>query len=191
MSPGRGRPRSEAAERAILEAAAALLTEVGFSELSIEAVAARAGVGKPTVYRRWRSKIDLTVDAVLRLAPALDVPRTDDPLADLRTAVSTLVSEMTGSAIGRAVLVLAGERETHEELARRLDEDYLAPRRAALRAVLQRGVDQGLIADGHDLDVALDLMLGAPTYRWLTTGRPVEAETTDAAVTTVWNGLRR
>jgi Bacterial regulatory proteins, tetR family len=88
VSPQRGRPRDANVENAILNAAVAILNEVGYNDLSIEAVASRARVGRPTVYRRWPSKLDLVVDAVVRLVPAVSAPDTGDVFTDLEELIS-------------------------------------------------------------------------------------------------------
>ncbi len=184
--PRRGRPRDERAEQAILAATVELLNDVGFAGLSIEAVAARAGVGRPTVYRRWPSKMELVIDAVLRLAPPLTVDHSGDPLTDLKELVARLIVDMTSAPIGRAILALTGDAGTHTDLAQRLTKDYLTPRRDALLAILRDAVAAGELPRDLDLDLTLDLMLGAPTYRWLTTGRPVDQKAARAIVDAVW-----
>lgn len=189
----RGRPRDEQAEQAIIDATITILDEAGFAGLSIEAVAARAGVSRPTVYRRWPTKLDLAVDAVLRKAPPLDITETGDPQADLRHLVSGLVTEMTSSPTGRVIAVafLSGGADAGP-LARRLTEDYLRPGRAALTSILQRAASQGILRDDLDTELLLDLLLGAPAYRWLTTGKPVDAATTRTAFDLIWQcALRR
>ena len=190
---GRGRPRDEQAEQSIIDSTIAILDEEGFAGLSIEAVAARAGVSRPTVYRRWPTKLDLAVDAVLRKAPPLDVTETEDPQADLRRLVSGLVTEMTGSPTGRVIAAAftSGGADA-EPLARRLTEDYLRPGRAALTSILQRAASQGILRDDLDTELLLDVMLGAPAYRWLTSGKPVDAAVTRTAIDLIWqSALRR
>ena len=109
-----------------------ILDEAGFSGLSIEGVAARACVSRPTVYRRWPTKLDLAVDAVLRTAPPLDVTETADPHADLSRVVSGLAAEMTSSPIGRVIAAAFTSRDPGAEpLTRKLTEAYLRPGRAA------------------------------------------------------------
>ena len=189
---GRGRPRDEHAGQSIIDATIAILDEAGFAGLSIEAVAARAGVSRPTVYRRWPAKLDLAVDAVLRTAPPLDVTETADPQADLRRLVSGLAAEMTSSALGRVIIAAFTSADpAAEPLAGKLTEAYLRPGRAAITGILQRAVAQGILRDDLDLDLLLDLVLGAPAYRWMTTGQPVPAAATRAAIDLVWQGARR
>jgi AcrR family transcriptional regulator len=168
------------------------LDEAGFAGLSIEAVAARAGVSRPTVYRRWPTKLDLAVDAVLRTAPPLDLTETADPKADLYRVVSGRAAEMTGSPAGRvlAAAFTSGDSSA-EPLARRLTEAYLRPGRAAITGILQRAVSQGILRDDLDLDLLLDLMFGLPSYRWLTTGKPADAAATRTAIDLIWQAALR
>jgi AcrR family transcriptional regulator len=189
---GRGRPRDEQAEQAVIDATIAILDEAGFAGLSIEAAAARAGVSRPTIYRRWPTKLDLAVDAVLRTAPPLDVTETADPRADLHRLISGLVTEMTSAPVGRvAAAALTSGDAGSESLTRKLNEVYLQPGRAAITGVLQRAVTQGILRDDLDTDLLLDLMLGVPAYRWLTTGKPVDAATTQAAIDLIWQAALR
>jgi AcrR family transcriptional regulator len=186
----RGRPRDARAEQAILHATVAILSEVGFSHLSIEAVAARAGVGRPTIYRRWPSKLELVLDAVERLAPPLPTAGTSDPLTDLRQIVPQLMAGMTSSPVIRAIVALANDAETHSELARWLGEHYLKARRAAIADILQRAIAAGELRADVDADMAIDLMVGAAVYRWLVTGQPVDADSSRRYVDAVLDSLR-
>jgi AcrR family transcriptional regulator len=185
-APRRGRPRDAQAEQAILQATVELLSEVGFNQLSIEAVAARAGVGKPTIYRRWPSKPELVLDAVERLAPPFPTADTGDPLTDLRQIVPELIVGLTSSPVARATIALAGDAE----MTRRLGEQYLWPRRAGIAAILHRGIAAGDLRADIDVEMAIDLMLGASVYRWLVTAQPVDADTARRVVDAVWQSMR-
>ena len=185
-APRRGRPRDAQAEQAILQATVELLSEVGFNQLSIEAVAARAGVGKPTIYRRWPSKPELVLDAVERLAPPFPAADTGDPLTDLRQIVPELIVALTSSPVARATIALAGDAE----MTRRLGEQYLWPRRAGIAAILHRAIAAGELRADIDVEMAIDLMLGASVYRWLVTAQPVDADTARRVVDTVWESMR-
>jgi AcrR family transcriptional regulator len=168
-----GRPRSAEAEQAILQAALETLGSEGYGSFSIEAVAARAGVGRPTVYRRWPSKLELAVEAVIRLAPPLIANDTGNPLTDLRTLIADLLPELTSSAGGRALMALVTDPEVHAQFARYLGEHYLDSRRAVLRRLISQAVAAGQLPPGTDPELLIDMILGTITYRWLTTGMPV------------------
>jgi AcrR family transcriptional regulator len=185
-APRRGRPRDAQAEHAILQATIAILSEVGFNQLSIEAVAARAGVGKPTIYRRWPSKPELVLDAVQRLAPPFPTADTGDPLTDLRQIVPELIVGLTSSPVARATLALANDAE----MARRVGDEYLAPRRAAIADILHRAIAAGELRADIDVEMAIDMMVGPAIYRWLVTAQPVDADTGRRIVDAVWDSLR-
>jgi AcrR family transcriptional regulator len=189
-APRRGRPRDARAELAILQATVALLSEVGFNRLSIEAVAARAGVGKPTIYRRWPSKLELVIDAVKRLTPPMPAADTGDPLTDLRRIVPQLIVTLTGTPVGSAHVALASDAQTHAELARGLGEHFLAPRRAVIADALRRGIAAGQLRADIDVEMAIDMMIGTPVYHWLATAQPVDADAARRVVDAVWESLR-
>jgi AcrR family transcriptional regulator len=174
------------AGQAILEATIAILSEVGFNQLTIEAVAARAGVGKPTIYRRWPSKPELVLDAVQRLAPPFPTADTGDQLTDLRQVVPELIASLTSSPVARATISLAAD----PEMRRRLGEQHLAPRRKWTADILHRAIAAGELRADIDVELAIDLMVGAAVYRWLVTGQPVDADTGRRIVDTVWDSLR-
>jgi AcrR family transcriptional regulator len=185
-APRRGRPRDAQAEQAILQTTIAILSEVGFNQLTIEAVAARAGVGKPTIYRRWPSKAELVLDAIERLAAPFPTADTGDPLTDLRQVVPELLVRLTSSPVARATLALAGDAE----MLGRLGERYLRPRREATADILRRGIASGELRADIDVEMAIDMMVGALIYRWLVTAQPVDADTVRRVVDAVWAGMQ-
>ena len=189
-APRRGRPRDARAEQAILQATVAILAEVGFNRLSIEAVAARARVGKPTIYRRWPSKLELVIDAVKRLTPPMPTADTGDPLTDLRQIVAQLIVTLTGSPVGSAHVALASDAQTHAELARELGEHFLAPRRAVIADTIRRGIAAGQLRADIDVEMAIDMMIGTSVYHWLATAQPVDADAARRVVDAVWESLR-
>jgi AcrR family transcriptional regulator len=155
-----GRPRSERAERAIIEATLDLLIEeAGVAGLTIEAVAARAGVGKTTIYRRWANKEALIVDALATLKEPIP------PLAgaSARDDLITLTSAMrpTGDRRFDCAWNVLGGAVKHPELVRRFRQDVLEPRREVVRGVLRRGVASGEFRGDLDIQVALAVIFGA------------------------------
>lgn len=175
-----GRPRDPEADARILRAALELAAVDGLRGLRMEAVAARAGVGKATVYRRWSSKEDLLTDAVRAVARDIEAPDLgsvrEDYLALTREAAATL-SAKTGRLMPQLMLGSADDPELHR-LCRRVLVD---PRRAALRAVLRRGVARGELRGDLDLDLAIDLLIGPIIYRALISGGYGEAVAGSAA----------
>src|SRR5687768_1105827 len=158
-----GRPRSEKAEKAIVEATLDLIADgMGISELSIEAIAARAGVGKTTIYRRWSNKEDLVVDALATLKAPLP------PLAglsvrdDLIALVDVIRLEGGRSTRSRCIMnVVMGEADRHPRLTERFFKRAVEPRRRAMEDVLARGVATGELDPDLDVEVGMALLSGA------------------------------
>jgi AcrR family transcriptional regulator len=164
----RGRPRSQHAQDAILKATAAMMREVGYANLSIEGIAARAGVGKQTIYRWWPSKGAVAVDAFLSefVPPARWVDTGDfraDLAAQLRRVVATLASPAFGphwAALSCAALHDAAVNEGFRERA-------MAPSREAHRALIARAQAAGDVRADIDVDIAIDIMYAVIWMRLL------------------------
>ncbi|WP_152990570.1 TetR/AcrR family transcriptional regulator [Sphaerimonospora mesophila] len=168
-----GRPRSEKAEKAIVDATLDLLGEgIGVAELSIESIAARAGVGKTTIYRRWSNKEDLVVDALATLKPPIP------PLAglsvrdDLVTYLRVLRDESCHQRTRCIMNIAMSHSDRHPRLAERFREVALEPRRAALRGVLRRGMETGELRADLDEEMAMAILSGAMMWytRWNRSG---------------------
>ena len=145
-----GRPRSERAERAIIEATLALLAESGAAGLCIEKVAARAGVGKATIYRRWPGKEDLLLDAVACLKAPLPEPRGLSVRDDLLALLEAMCEQFADPCHMREFALLLGEGAAYPRLMTRYTETVIEPRREVIRAVLRRGaVIAQLGSTGH------------------------------------------
>jgi AcrR family transcriptional regulator len=158
----RGRPRNEQAEAAILDAALGVLADHGYAGLTVEAVAARAGVAKTTVYRRWPGKGELLVDALTTVKhSAGDLPG-GSVADDLKWLMERMRRAWTSGDHGKIMRRLSAEGNDQPELYRMFCDRVVAPRRALVRSILQRGVDEGVIRDDVDLDDVID-MLSAPT----------------------------
>lgn len=169
-----GRKRDNRADRAIVDATADLLAELGYDRLTMEAVAARAGVAKTTLYRRWPSKAVLVADAfAIRAERHLPVPDSGELAVDLHRYL-VAVAERLASPTGRAMLgtVAAGIRVP--ELAELLRERFVASRRAAIAGLLRRGIDAGQADPDLDVDLAVDLLVAPLYYRRLVSGQPTD-----------------
>jgi AcrR family transcriptional regulator len=184
-----GRPRDDAAEQAILTAVMELLTEDGFSKLTMGAVAERAGVGKPTVYRRWPAKAELVVDAMMRLAPPISPRRTGDPRTDLRRLVRAAITQLTSPPLGATMVALMAGMHTNPDLTRLVQERLAWPRRGTVGEAIERAVELGQLRPESDSELMLDLMLGSLLYRWLISGRTLPRTTVDRIVDTVWDAF--
>ncbi|MBP1157960.1 AcrR family transcriptional regulator [Rhodococcus sp. PvR044] len=161
--------RSERARSAILTATAELVFEVPYGRLTIEAIAARAGVGKQTIYRWWPTKGAVLFDALLELSGGPDgvaLPETGDLRADLALFLRATVAEMTEprfDAFLRAVMI---EIQSDPDLAEIYRDRLLAPQREAIRERLRVAALSGAIRADADLEVAVDLLVGPVQTRW-------------------------
>lgn len=151
-----GRPRSDDADRAIRDAALDLLVEVGYGRLSLEGVAARAGVGKATIYRRWESKQDLVLDAVTqRCGESVVEPDTGSLREDLLEMYRALVGKFRRD--GDVMHAFVAEHHRHPGLGEAFRATFLDDRRAAMRAILARGVSRGELPEDSDLELLGDV----------------------------------
>jgi AcrR family transcriptional regulator len=153
-----GRPRSEEAHKAILDATLELLAEVGFSALTVEGVASRAGVGKATIYRRWPSKLPLVVEAFGQL-PGMEDADTGSLAEDLKRMLRGYLQAFNTTALSAVLPSLAGERAHNTELSKVFDP-VSKERRIPLMRALERAVARGEIAADVDLELAADLVVG-------------------------------
>jgi AcrR family transcriptional regulator len=167
-SPTRGRPRSDQVDQSILRAASALLSERGLDAMTIEDVAARAGVGKSSIYRRWPTKGTLALDAFLvdflAQQPPVDTGVLED---DLREALTHWAGAVVGTPTGRALVGLVAEAQVDEDLARGWIERVMTPVREQHRAMVVRAIQRGEIPASTDVDVIMDLLYGAAYHRLL------------------------
>src|ERR1700748_3785502 len=178
--------RNEAPRRAALPAADGLLAERGYDAVTIEGIAARAGVAKQTIYRWWPSKVDVLLDTLVDDAQeALAVPDTGSVTEDARRYLRQLARFLTGDAAGRVLLALIGEAQHDAEMARIFHARYLDPRRQAERAMLERGQSAGQLPAGLDVDRAPDQLTGPVFYRAMVTGGPIDPAFTDQLVADV------
>jgi AcrR family transcriptional regulator len=160
-----GRPRSEQADRAIIDAALELFAESGAEGLYIERVAARAGVGKATIYRRWPGKEDLLLDALAALEVPLPTPRGESVRDDLTALLDAMRQESADPRRVRQIALLLGEGTRYPRLLERYIDTVVEPRRDVVRAVLRRGVDTGELRDSTNIEAAVDLLTGAMLAR--------------------------
>jgi len=162
-----GRPRSETARRAILRSTLRLLRTVGFAELSIEAIAADANVGKATVYRWWPNKGALVVDAFSSsVRKQLLFSDTGSVYSDVSLQMIHLVHLMV-SPRGRIVAALIGGGQTDPELIDAFRERFVRPRRKEAYQTLRKGIERGELPADADLDLILDSLYGAIYMRFL------------------------
>jgi AcrR family transcriptional regulator len=174
-------------EQAILRATLEILDEVGFEQLTVEAVAARSGAAKTAVYRRWPSKVPLVVEALTRSRPEPAVPDT----GDLRTDMIALWTGMTGDgrrSVERLLPVLSTSLAAGDDLRVLLWDRYFEPRLQASYAVITRAAARGQVRADADPGLAFDVLFGPLVYRWLR-GSPPDEETIGRVVELALQGL--
>jgi AcrR family transcriptional regulator len=174
--------RNEEARLAVLAAADELLIERGFGGVTVEGIAARAGVSKQTIYRWWPSKVDILLDTLVEEADRrLKIPE-DGPVVDaVRGYLRALARFLAKEDAGVVLLALLGEAQHDAETAALFHERYLDPRRARECALLKRGIAAGELPTGLNPDTTLDALIGPIVYRALT-GAKVSRPFADALV---------
>jgi AcrR family transcriptional regulator len=181
---GPGRPRKSSTGHAILKATREILGRSGVHGLTVEGVAARSGVAKTTIYRRWRSKEDLALAALLEVIqqepPAL--PHVGSTRTALSAYLRRLVDNLNVRLYGRIIRGLISDLGVDAQLARGFRERVLARRVAAVRELLQRGIERGELGRDLDLEIAVDLLLGPIYYRLLISGEPLTGAFVDRLV---------
>ena len=160
-----GRPRSAEAHRAILESTLMVLGESGIAGLSIEAVAARAGVGKATIYRRWGSKEELILAALAKMSPAGPVPDTGSLEGDLTALGAAQVARLSDSILPRVAPRVLAESMGEPKLHALVLERMVGPLRAMLASLVERAVERGELARDTDVDHFVDVIHGTVVYR--------------------------
>ena len=163
--PG-GRPRSEKAHRAILDAARVELIEEGFTRFRLEHVAARAGVGKATIYRRWPSKEALAGELLAELAaPHIAVVDSGDTRAELASCTDNALRAIRDTTFGPVVRALLSQIAINPRLGDPFRATVVQARRAEIARVVQRGIARGDLRPDADLEIATELLVGPVYFR--------------------------
>jgi AcrR family transcriptional regulator len=191
--PPRGRPRSEKARQAILAAAAGLLLERGLAEVSMDAVADRAGVSKATIYRWWPAKETLALDALYtQWAAAGPVPADTGTLrGDLLELLLPWVRLVRAGPHARVLAALLAKAQADPEFAAEYRRHVIQPRRDQARQILTRAIERKEIPADTDTEVALDLIYGPLYHRLLHGHAPLTDKFVEQAVDLALNGIRR
>lgn len=178
MPAERGRPRDPTRDTAILDAALEMFIEHGITATSIEQIAKRAGVGKPTVYRRWSSKERLVADAIeAHVRGDIDWPTAEEiaviPADELvRRNIAGAARTAADPRFRALIAAIFGSAVSHPLLMQTYWTHYIAPRRALIIALLRRAKDDGHVDPDADLEVLVDMLAGAATYRVLQPNPP-------------------
>jgi AcrR family transcriptional regulator len=188
--PTVGRPRSERARRAILEAALFLLKKGGLPAVTVEGVAARAGVGKPTIYRHFGNRHELAMAALMEFNASEDrVPDNSDPLSALQQQLFGIAA-LFESPTGRFVTSVLASGHGETEISKAFRSHFVQARREQGRALLQGAVERGEIKPRTDLNAVLDQLYGAIFYRMLMGHAAVTAEFIATLFEQVMSGVR-
>jgi AcrR family transcriptional regulator len=188
-APARGgRPRSERAHQAILTAARQLLIEEGFAAMRLEHVAARAGVGKATIYRRWASKEALAQDLLTHLAePHIAIADLGNTRDELLAAVTNPMRAVTETDFGPVIRALLSQIASNPSIGDPFRATVVAGRRAQIARVIERGIARGDLRSDADPGVATELLVG-PVYFRLMFGGVLDLDFAERIVDGVMRG---
>ena len=189
---GQQRPggRAERVRTAVLEAAAELLTEVGYDNMRMEDVAARAGVHKTTVYRRWPTKAALTADAAaLHSADAVPIPDTGSIEGDLRLLAREVAANIGTEGGSRRSRSITAAAATSDELAAAM-HGFWAHRLAVSSEVVDRAIQRGELPADTDANLIIETVIGPLWVRLLLTGEPITEDLADRVVAVVIAGVK-
>jgi AcrR family transcriptional regulator len=182
---GPGRPRSEKVRKAVIGSTLALLKRVGFDDLTIEAVAGRAGVGKATIYRWWPNKADLVIDAfAAAVEDELRFPSGSSALASIHQQMRRW-APILRSPLGQIVATVIGAGQSDPEILKAFRAHWTEPRRVEARRILRRAQVDGQIRADLDPDLILDLFYGPLYLRLMLKHAPLDEDFVD----TVFRGV--
>ena len=167
--------RSSRTNRAILDATREILAEGGVSALTVEGVAARSGVAKTTIYRRWRGKDELAlavlIDMVEQVVATPDLGKTRDELVAF---VNSAVEILGSTLMGRVMQGLVSDLATDPDLADAFQSRVVTMRVAEVRRLVERGIERGDLRRDTDVELVHELLFGPVYYRLLLSGAPLE-----------------
>ena len=177
-----GRPRSVECDHAILDAALSEYATRGLDGMSVDAVAARAGVSKATIYRRFASKVELVVAAASTIAEeTAPKPDTGALIEDLTGNLANLCKLLGDPIVGASIRQIVVDAPHNEDLAR-MHREFVEKRRDATRAQLRSAIDRGELRPEINVDFALDELVGPVFYRYLMLGDEVDHDYIDQVV---------
>lgn len=186
-----GRPRSAEADRAIVETAAQVLRDEGYGAMSVERIASMAGVGKTTIYRRYRNRRELAAAAAEHMSEfgPFDIPGDTDTQTALRETLRHAIQAVSSAAVLAMLGTLVAERRENRAHLERFWRHVFAPYEKAVGAALQRSANVGEVAKDAAVEVVPELLSGALLARTFS-GRPITPDWTDSVVETIWRGIR-
>ena len=182
--------RNERSRAAILDATRELIIKIGYDAMSIEAIAATAGVGKQTIYRWWPSKAALVLEMwAPDVHEQIGFPDTGDLAADLKTQIRAVIDLGADPFFGPSFRALVADSQHDETLAAQLLDRIFLPRIAACKDRMRRGQEAGQLAPDVDLDLAVDLFYGGFYHRYLLRVAPLSHDHADAIVDAALAGI--
>jgi AcrR family transcriptional regulator len=185
----RGRPRDLDAKQRIVDATVELLTGDTHQEVTIDAIAAAAGVGKQTIYRWWPSRNAVVIDALLEASlGATPFANSGDPRRDFRDHLRR-VARLFASPTGKLIRELVADAQRSSACSKDFIERFWNPRRAVARGAMTMAMNAGDVRNDIDVEMALDLLYGPLWERLLIGHQPVTTKFADLILTTVWPGL--
>lgn len=172
-APRTGPYRNHVSHESIIAATWGLLEELGYHDLTIEGVAARAGVGKATIYRWWPSKGALVAEAISAHLDHAPLPDTGDVRSDLKASIQVAIDNYSGTVAGVAIPALLADLTFDSSSYDSFVQSFLRPRREASAAVVQRAIDEGRLPADTDINLLLDIWAGTIFYRVLISREPL------------------
>ncbi len=169
----RGRRRDPNTQQSILEATRELLLEVGYSQITIEGVAARAGAGKATIYRWWPTKGALVLEAAEESISIGRVPDTGDTRQDLSIATQQLISTFSDHLAGIVIFAVTANLDDDPTMAMTFRDTVVYPWRRSAAEAIQRGINRGDFSLDTDIQFTLDVIVGVVFQRTLTLAQPM------------------
>lgn len=185
----RGRQRSVESESAILSATLQLLEVKPLRDVSVEAIAEKAGVGKATIYKWWPSKAYVALDAFLiRMKASVAAPDTGSAKDDFTLQLQSLI-RFYATATGRIYSQFLAEGQSDPEFLRLFRERFLTPRRESIMAIWQRGVERGEIRRGLNSELVLDMVYGPTIFRLMVGHGPLNDAEAEAMIAALFAGI--
>jgi AcrR family transcriptional regulator len=193
----RGRPRSDKARSAILRAARQLIEEDGLPALTVEGIAARAGVGKPTIYRWWPDRHAVAMAALMESEPAAGAGATEQRSGPRRPSAIDLLqqqlqrmTDVFAQPVGRAVTRIIAASDRDSELSRAFRHHFILAGREQGRALLLQAIEQGEIRREADVEIALDMIYGVLFFRLFMAHAPLSGALPRQVIEAALRGLR-
>lgn len=186
-----GRPRDAAIDTQIVGCLFELVEESGLDGVTVDAIAERAGVSKPTIYRRWASKEELMVDAVAGLVGEIEIPEGETIREVLLHALGRLRSYMSNTTAGVILPWMIAEVARGSEIGRRYTEAVIVPGRTALAGHVRDAIASGELRQDLDVEMAVDMLLGSMIVNKLLAGyRTLPDDWTEQFIDTLLDGWR-